>query len=57
MAVIRTLTEDGTWAYISVDGSNADTLDGMHASEFVTTSDIATLAEVKSYLNIQEGNE
>ena len=43
MAVIKTLTEDGVWAYISVDGSNADTLDGKHASEFATNARIDAL--------------
>lgn len=40
MAVIKTLKEDGTWAYLTVDGSNADTLDGKHASDFATNERI-----------------
>lgn len=43
MAIIKTLKEDGTWAYISVDGSNADTLDGKHASDFATNEKVDAL--------------
>ena len=40
MSIIKRYKSDGTWEYVSVDGSNADTLDGKHASDFYTKEQI-----------------